>query len=96
MKISVKSFLSMRQVMDGRAVVGLEVEDMTLLEFLYELTVIYGKPFSDTIFDENKKYLNQHIRVLVNGRHYSHLPRKLDTRLNEGDEVCLFPPVAGG
>jgi molybdopterin converting factor small subunit len=34
--------------------------------------------------------------ILVNGRHTSHLPDGLDTVLMDGDQVAIFPPVAGG
>ncbi|NOQ19123.1 MAG: molybdopterin synthase sulfur carrier subunit, partial [Desulfobacterales bacterium] len=30
------------------------------------------------------------------GRHYIHLPNRLDTELEEEDEVALFPAIAGG
>ena len=96
MKISVKGFLTLRELMGGRAVAELEVEEMTLSELLNKLAIIYGKPFSDTIYSSDEGKLNRHIRILVNGQHYSHLPCKLNTRLDEGDEICLFPPVAGG
>jgi len=36
------------------------------------------------------------IAILVNGQHYTHLPDRLNTRLEDGDEVAIFPPVAGG
>jgi molybdopterin converting factor small subunit len=32
----------------------------------------------------------------VNGRHVSHLPEGLETELADGDEVSVFPVVAGG
>jgi molybdopterin converting factor small subunit len=48
------------------------------------------------VFDETGKGLNPHIRILINGRHYSHIPQKLNTRLQEGDDVSLFPPIVGG
>jgi molybdopterin converting factor small subunit len=38
----------------------------------------------------------QHVPVLVNGRHCTHLPDGLDTELRDGDQVDLFPPIAGG
>ena len=48
------------------------------------------------IFEPETHTLNRDVRVLINGRHYSHLPGKLNTWLHEGDEVFLFPPIAGG
>ena len=34
--------------------------------------------------------------VLINGRAINQLPQQLETRLNGGDEVAIFPPMAGG
>ena len=48
------------------------------------------------VFAPESQDLSQHIIVLVNGRHVSHLPNGLSTELNDGDEVALFPPIAGG
>jgi molybdopterin synthase sulfur carrier subunit len=36
------------------------------------------------------------IAVLLNGMHYRHLPEGLNTLLKDGDQVSIFPPVAGG
>ena len=96
MKITVKSFLTLREVMGGLSVLELEIGNLTIGELLNELSVRFGDPFSTIVFDQEGKGLNQHIRILINGRHYSHIPQKLNTRLQEGDEVSLFPPIAGG
>jgi molybdopterin converting factor small subunit len=34
--------------------------------------------------------------VIINGRSYQNLPAKLGTHLKDGDEVAIFPPMAGG
>lgn len=36
------------------------------------------------------------VGLLINGRHHTHTPDGLDTVLRDGDEVAVFPPLAGG
>lgn len=96
MKITIRSFLTLREVMGDQSVLELEIGNLTLMELLNELSDMFGDRFSQMVFDESGKELNSHIRILINGRHYAHIPRKLNTRLQQGDEVALFPPVMGG
>jgi molybdopterin converting factor small subunit len=48
------------------------------------------------IFDPKTNEISQLLRVLINGRHYTTLPDKMETQLQDNDEIALFPPVAGG
>jgi MoaD family protein len=96
MKITINGFLTLREVMDDQSAFELEIGNMTLMELLHELSNMFGERYTQMVFDKAGKGLNQHIRILINGCHYSHLPQKLNTRLLEGDEVALFPPIAGG
>jgi MoaD family protein len=96
MKITIRGFLTLRKVMGDQSVLELKTGNLTLIDLLYELSNQFGDRFSKVVFDETGKGLNPHIRILINGRHYSHIPRKLNTPLQEGDEVTLFPPIAGG
>ena len=96
MKITIRSFLTMREVMGGQSALELEVGDITLIELLQKLSDIFGESFSQVVFNQAGKDLNEHIRVLINGRHYSHIPQKLNTPLQEHDEISLFPPIMGG
>jgi MoaD family protein len=96
MKITIRTFMTMRDVMGGQSVLALEVGNLTLMQLLYELADMFGDRFARMVFDKAGKGLNQHIRILINGRHYSHIPQKLDTPLQEGDEVAFFPPIVGG
>lgn len=34
--------------------------------------------------------------LIINGRSYRNLPDQLETELQDGDEVAIFPPMAGG
>ena len=96
MKIKVTGYLTLKKAMGDESVLEIEMENATIREVLSGLSKRFGRDFSDLIFDEKTKGLSDHIRVLVNGRHYKHLPNRLDTELEEGDEIALFPPLAGG
>ena len=48
---------------------------------------------ADRIYDDGD--LRDHINVLRNGTSVGE-QRGLDTELDEGDELALFPPVSGG
>lgn len=36
------------------------------------------------------------IMTVLNGKGWDQYPEKLETELNEGDTVLLFPPISGG
>ena len=96
MKITIRSFLTLRDVMGDQSVLELEIGNLTLIELLYELADRFGDRFAQMVFDKAGKGLNQNVRILINGRHYSHIPQKLNTPLQAGDEISLFPPIMGG
>lgn len=96
MKIKVKGYLTLKKTVGDKGVLEMEMEDATIRGVLSDLAERFGQEFRDLIFDPKTKNLSNHIRVLVNGRHYNHLPNRLDTKLKEGDEVSLFPTIAGG
>ena len=82
--------------MDTQAAIDFEGDVLTIDDLLHELSDKYGEDFKKIIFDPKTHALSRHIRILINGRHYSHLPGKLNTQLHDGDEISLFPPIAGG
>ena len=96
MKVTIKSFLTLRQLMGNQTEFEMEIDDITIGELLDQLCDRFGERLAAQVFDRNTNEVSHLLRVLVNGRHYSHLPEKLNTQLQEGDEVSLFPPIAGG
>jgi len=48
----------------------------------------------------NKRYAlslpSPQVMATLNGRGWEQFPLKLSTEINEGDIICLFPPIAGG
>jgi len=39
---------------------------------------------------------NPQVMAVLNGRGWGQFPSKLATEIEEGDVICLFPPIAGG
>jgi MoaD family protein len=39
---------------------------------------------------------NLQVMATLNGRGWEQFPSKLSTEIQEGDIICLFPPIAGG
>ena len=96
MKIKVTGYLTLKRAMGDRGVLEIEMENATIGGLLSNLCKRFGEEFSELILDAKTRDLSDHIRVLVNGRHYKYLPNRLETELEEGDEIALFPPLAGG
>ena len=74
----------------------MDVGDITLRELLDMLCKEFGDDLKSQVFDPKTNNVSNMLRVLVNGKHYTTLPGKLETCLQNGDEIAIFPPVAGG
>ena len=55
----------------------------------------YGEPLTTQLFDSSGN-LFPYIRLMVNGRDIAFLKNKMETPLQEGDEILVLPPVGGG
>jgi molybdopterin converting factor small subunit len=72
------------------------VDPAIFLEFLRELSVEIGGDYGSALFDEQTKTFGRSVAVMLNGLHYNQLPEKLNTLLQDQDEISIFPPGAGG
>ena len=92
MKIHVKAFATFREVMDNQ--VDMEfTEGTTLRTLLADLTGRYGG-LNELMF-ATPDTLRDFVNILKNGRNV-HFLSGLDTQLENGDVIALFPPIAGG
>jgi molybdopterin synthase sulfur carrier subunit len=92
MKVQVKAFATFREVMDNQF--DLEFpEGATIRILLDELTGRYGR-LGELMFVAPET-LRDFVNILKNGRNV-HFLAGLDTPLEDGDVIALFPPVAGG
>lgn len=96
MNIRVKGYLTFRDVIGDITVSESEAGVYRLRHLLERLSFDHEDTLGYKIFDPGDGGVREHIAVLVNGVHYSHLPNQLETELNDGDEIAIFPPIAGG
>jgi molybdopterin synthase sulfur carrier subunit len=92
MKVHVKAFATFREVMDNQ----LDMEfpkGASLRTLLDELTGRYGG-LGQLMFAAPDT-LRDFVNILKNGRNVYFLAG-LDTPLDDGDVIALFPPAAGG
>lgn len=91
--MKVRLFAALRQVVGAKEVeVNLEAGE-TVRHALERLVELHPN-LKDRIFDERGD-LQRSIIILLKGRNIG-LEEGLDTVLEEGDYLALFPPMAGG
>lgn len=91
--VTVKAYATIRDAIGSRVEVKLH-EGASVKDLLNELTRSYGRRFLEIVLNEGGELL-PYVKLLVNGRDIEFL-NKLETKLKNGDEVALFPPVGGG
>jgi len=93
LRVKVKAYATLRDVIGASVEVRLN-EGASVRDLLNELSRSCGKSFLERVLDESGGLL-PYVKLLVNGRDVDFL-NKLETRLKDGDEASLFPPVGGG
>ena len=92
MKVHVKAFATFREVMDSQFEMDFLV-GATIRTLLAELMGRYDG-LGELMFADSGT-LRDFVNILKNGRNV-HFLAGLDTPLEDGDVIALFPPVAGG
>jgi len=93
-KVTVKFFTTLREI-TGKKEEQIEFSKTATVEsLLKQLSKKYGKEFDDYVYDELGN-VHGHLHFLVNGQSITAL-NEFRTRLKEGDQVAILPPVGGG
>jgi sulfur-carrier protein len=90
--ITVRSFAMLREFMDAELRMEFP-KGTTVRQLLGELTGRYTG-ISGLLFDDPDT-LRDMVNILRNGRNIAFLAG-LDTPIEDGDTIALFPPVGGG
>ncbi|MFN2263386.1 MAG: MoaD family protein [Anaerolineales bacterium] len=96
MPVKVRGYLTYKLIIGEQSITLREGETLTLVGLLTLLAVQSSQEFVQLIFEPEAQLLSDQVTVLINGRSYTNLPDGLETNLKDGDEVSIFPPIAGG
>jgi len=94
MKVKLKIFLPLLPEVIGRKEFEIEFDGETVNDLVEHLVVQYGRKAKKALYDSTGK-LDPVIQVLLNGKEWvTH--DKLDTALQDGDELMFMIMMAGG
>jgi molybdopterin synthase sulfur carrier subunit len=92
-QLTVKFFANLKDITGRKKVkIGLEINS-TLFQLLEVLFDQFTELKNEILTEDNEP--KEWIQILKNGRNIKYLD-SLDTRLEDGDTISVFPPVAGG
>jgi MoaD family protein len=94
MRVNLKLFLPVLPEAIGRKELEVEFAGETVADLIEHLVAQYGRKARQALYDE-KGELDSVIQVLLNGREWVTHDR-LDTALQDGDDVMLMIMMAGG
>ncbi|WP_407354853.1 ubiquitin-like small modifier protein 1 [Methanolobus sp. WCC5] len=89
--VNLKLFANLREIAQTSS---LTITGDTVMDVLLSLVEQYP-PLNELIFEQEEMKLRGYINVFLNGNNIKHM-EGLDTILNDGDEMGVFPPVSGG
>ena len=93
MKVTVKFYAHLRDLVGKKRVVEVEFEEgATISQLIDEL--LQDSLIRNALLDE-KQEIKSEITILKNGREIKFLAG-MDTVLDSGDEIAVFPAVVGG
>jgi molybdopterin converting factor small subunit len=74
---------------------SVKYEGKTVGDVISKFIKDYGNKLEDGMLSKNRKKLNKQMLILVNGQNINYL-KEYKTKLNDGDELYLSVPLAGG
>ena len=95
MKVNAKFFASVREI-TGKKEELVELKDGATVEDLLKILMEkYGKKFKEYVFDEKTNSPRNSLQFLMDGRSVTTMNGS-KTRLYEGCQFAIIPPVGGG
>ncbi len=92
MKVHIRSFASFRDILGNDY--DIEIMEHSTVGGLLQSLVSANRNLRAAIFDEQGN-IREYVIIMKNRKNIEYL-QGLSTALDEGDEVAILPPVAGG
>lgn len=93
--VKVRTILTLKKIL-GKGEVEISMPERSTLGALLTMMVNrWGDELASQLFETKGTRVLPHIRLMVNGRDIAFLNR-METVLQNGDEVLILPPVSGG
>lgn len=92
--MKVNFFATLRQIV-GQKTVEFDLPENTTVREFVEIVVTRYPPMREELLDEDGN-LYRHVHVFVNGRDAPFLDNGMDTVIQPGDTLNVFPAVGGG
>ena len=96
MLVKVRGYLTYKEIIGEQSIHIPEDRRLTIAGLFTSLAYQLDQEFSELIYDPKTGLLGEHVAVIINGRNYRNLPKALNTALKDGDNIAIFPPMAGG
>ena len=95
-RITVTAYGKFRSIMGSEVSLELEANRATVMDALKALCDHYGERCESFLFDPSSGEIKRSNLVLLNGQSHINLARRLDSQLEDGDEITLSPVLVGG
>ncbi|ABU57953.1 ubiquitin-like small modifier protein 1 [Roseiflexus castenholzii] len=92
--MQVNFYATLRPIVGSRTVHFDVGENLTVQQLIDAVVTRFPKLRQELLNDEGNLY--PHVHVFVNGRDAPYLPNGVETLIQAGDTIDIFPAVAGG
>ena len=93
-QVKVRTILTLKKILGKGEIEIILPKGSNLKQLLDSMIKNYGEELESQLFNTDGTIL-PHIRLMINGQDIAFL-NKMETVLEDGDEILILPPVAGG
>jgi len=93
MKVTVKFYSYLRDLIGKKTMIEIDLDEGAIISHLLE-ELFLDPQIKAALLDENQEFKSD-ITLLKNGREITFIDG-METKLEPGDEISVFPLVAGG